>query len=373
MKKNLLAFAVLAATLTLTSCSKKVEIKALNLQPVVYQNDGITYTVDPKLELLMIAMRLADWPPFSHDSYGDQYCQYVDGIDKFFEKQKDHPFIKELKARNKKNVDNYQNLLSISNYISDDFTSLNLNPKELPVELRGFWKNIKPKEFIALFNDFAVSSNYDKIWMLYNAQIKNQAVSVKEFYTVNKKVLDWFTAYFFEPSAKTEFVFSGTTVSGACNYTISPVIDNDKITFKTIQAAYLTKDDDWNACDAAFNLSYGYIYTLIQKNWELFAKDAERINKAIVEENQITEKQTELNIRGAFVTAITYCCLFDYEYFKEDEDNYTALYNSLSTNFLLPDVDKYVSIAKYYEEHRDQFPNFEAFVENYLPQIVKEL
>ena len=378
MKKTFLTFAALtaliAATLTLPSCSKKSELIPLNLQPIVYQNENITFTVDPKLELLMIAMRLAEWEPFSIDAYSDNYNQYNTAIDKFFEKQKDHPFVKELKSRNtKKNHDNYTNILSITNYISDDLTTINIKKKELPPELKIFWKDLNPQAFIAQFNDFAVTSNYDKIWMLYMQQLKNQAVNVKEFYTFNQRTTNWVSSYFFDTAKQPEYIFSATTMSGAYNFTLSPVDNKGKLLLKSLQAAYFTKDSDWNACDSAFSIAYGYIFSTLQNHWELLSNDAERITKAIYEENQITEKINEADIKMFFARILTYCSLFDYEYYKDDEDNCTVLYNALGSQFLIPDPDKYIAITEYYQEHRDQYPSFETFVEDYLPQIIKEL
>jgi len=100
MKK--LLYTVLAALLLFTSCSKKSELTPVNIKPIVYQTDNITVKVEPKLELLMIALRLAEVEPFSINYYGQEYAQFVDGIDNLFAKQKDHPLVKDIKSRAKK-------------------------------------------------------------------------------------------------------------------------------------------------------------------------------------------------------------------------------------------------------------------------------
>ena len=168
-----------------TSCSKKAELIPVNLKPIVYQNENVTVKVDSKLELLMIAMRLAEIKTFSNDSYGQEYSQFVVGVDKLFSNQKDHPLVKTLKSHYKNYKGAIIEILKITRYISDDMTQLTINKKELPKEMLSFWKDINLNDFIVQFNDFAVKGNFERICLLYEAQLKRQAISVNEYYNYN--------------------------------------------------------------------------------------------------------------------------------------------------------------------------------------------
>ena len=146
MKKPLIAtiaaLTLLASISLFTSCSKKSELTPVNIKPIVYQNDNITIKVDPKLELLMIALRLAEVEPFSINYYGQEYAQFVDGVDNLFAKQKEHPLVKDIKSRAKNYKESYRSILAISHYISDDMTQISFKQKDMPKELESFWKGL---------------------------------------------------------------------------------------------------------------------------------------------------------------------------------------------------------------------------------------
>ncbi len=377
MKKLLIAtiaaLTVLASISLFTSCSKKSELTPVNIKPIVYQNENITVKVDPKLELLLIALRLADWSPFNQNAYGQDYGPYIDGVDKFFEKQKDHPFVKDIKKRGKKYTEGYFNIISIVNYISDDLTQLNVDKKNLPPELKTFWKGVNPDTFISQFNDFAKSSNYEKIWILYNPQLKTQGVNVREFADFNKAVTDWASSFFFSNSNNVEFEIISTLLTGAYYYTLVPVYDNEKIKIKAIYPAYNNKEDDWYSSTAANIICFGYIYNILNKNWELFEKDAERIVKQVYAENQITTKLKDYNIKSYITNILNLLCLLDYDYYKNNEDHRTELINTFSSNLLVKDVDKLISHIEKYTNNRNAYQDFESFVVNYLPDVLKEL
>ena len=171
MKKTILTLpflaVILTASLNFVSCSKKAELTPVDIKPIVYQADNITVKVEPKLELLLIALRLVEVQPFSNNYYNQDYSQFVDGVDNLFAKQKDHPFVKDIKSRSKNYKDGYRSALAIAQYISDDMTQMTIKQKELPKDIESFWKGINLKTFIAQFNDFANTSNYARIWLLY--------------------------------------------------------------------------------------------------------------------------------------------------------------------------------------------------------------
>ena len=116
MKKLLYtALATLALFASLfTSCSKKSQLTPVNIKPIVYQNENVTVKVDPKLELLLIGLRLAEVDIFKNNYYGQDYSQFVDGVDSLFAKQKEHPFVKDLRARGKNYKKSILSILQIS-------------------------------------------------------------------------------------------------------------------------------------------------------------------------------------------------------------------------------------------------------------------
>lgn len=372
MKKTIHAIAVLTACIIFISCSKKTALTPVNIQPLVYQNDNVTAEVDPKLELLMIALRLAEVEPFSSNYYGSDYSQYLDGVDKIFQNQKEHPLVKELKSRCKNYKKSYAPVIQISRYISDDMTKINIKSKELPEEMQDFWKGVNLKSFIAQFNDFAVSSNFERLWLVYLPQLKNHAISVQEYYRYNQKVTDWISSYFFDKNHKPEYKLHSTITSGGVAFLPSPIYEGDKVIFQVLAPAYFSKDYEWNPIQDAINYSACLIFDLIKKNWELLSADATRITEEIYSKNQLTEKITKEIAQSRLVTTIALACLFDFDKIKENEEFRTSLYNAITTQLLIQDPDKVIGLAEYYQNNRDQYPDFASFVKNYLPGALKD-
>ena len=377
MKKLLIAtiaaLTLLASISLFTSCSKKSELTPVNIKPIVYQNDNITIKVDPKLELLMIALRLAEVEPFSINYYGQEYAQFVDGVDNLFAKQKEHPLVKEIKSRAKNYKESYRSILAISHYISDDMTQISFKQKDMPKELESFWKGLNPKTFIAQFNDFANTSNYARIWVLYEPHLKRQAIAEQDFQTYNKKILDWISRYFFTPDSKPEFMFYSSTLTAGSYIALPFTYENDNTVVNQVAGAYWTKDNEWSQINSTLNILASYMYSLLEKHWDILSEEIIRITKKIYDENQLTEKVTDYIALSTASYLLPIVCSLDSDLAKDNEEIRTGIKNAITSNYLFKNSDKLIDLADYYQANRETYPDFESFIVNYLPQALKEL
>lgn len=377
MKKLLIAtiaaLTLLASISLFTSCSKKSELTPVNIKPIVYQNDNITIKVDPKLELLMIALRLAEVEPFSINYYGQEYAQFVDGVDNLFAKQKEHPLVKDIKSRAKNYKESYRSILAISHYISDDMTQIAFKQKEMPKELENFWKGLNPKTFIAQFNDFANASNYARIWVLYEPHLKRQAIAEQDFQTYNKKILDWISRYFFTPDSKPKFMFYSSTLTAGSYIALPFTYENDNTVINQVAGAYWTKDNEWSQINSTLNILASYMYSLLEKHWDILSEEIIRITKKIYDENQLTEKVTDYIALSTASYLLPIVCSLDSDLAKDNEEIRTGIKNAITSNYLFKNSDKLIDLADYYQANRETYPDFESFIVNYLPQALKEL
>ena len=377
MKKLLIAtlaaLTLLASISLFTSCSKKSELTPVNIKPIVYQNDNITIKVDPKLELLMIALRLAEVEPFSINYYGQEYAQFVDGVDNLFAKQKEHPLVKDIKSRAKNYKESYRSILAISHYISDDMTQISFKQKDMPKELESFWKGLNPKTFIAQFNDFANTSNYARIWVLYEPHLKRQAIAEQDFQTYNKKILDWISRYFFTPDSKPKFMFYSSTLTAGSYIALPFTYENDKTVINQVAGAYWTKDNEWSQINSTLNILASYMYSLLEKHWDILSEEIIRITKKIYDENQLTEKVTDYIALSTASYLLPIVCSLDSDLAKDNEEIRTGIKNAITSNYLFKNSDKLIDLADYYQANRKTYPDFESFIVNYLPQALKEL
>lgn len=377
MKKLLIAtiaaLTLLASISLFTSCSKKSELTPVNIKPIVYQNDNITIKVDPKLELLMIALRLAEVEPFSINYYGQEYAQFVDGVDNLFAKQKEHPLVKDIKSRAKNYKESYRSILAISHYISDDMTQISFKQKDMPKELESFWKGLNPKTFIAQFNDFANASNYARIWVLYEPHLKRQAIAEQDYQTYNKKLIDWISRYFFTPDSKPEFIFYSSTLTAGSYIALPFTYENDNTVVNQVAGAYWTKDNEWSQINSTLNILASYMYSLLEKHWDILSEEIIRITKKIYDENQLTEKVTDYIALSTASYLLPIVCSLDSDLAKDNEEIRTGIKNAITSNYLFKNSDKLIDLADYYQANRDTYPDFESFLVNYLPQALKEL
>ena len=355
-----------------TSCSKKAELTPVNIKPIVYQNENVTVKVDPKLELLMIAMRLAEIRPFSNDYYGQEYSQFVVGVDKLFANQKNHPLVKTLKSHIKNYKYSTNEIMKITRYISDDMTQLTINKKELPKEMLTFWKGINLNDFIAQFNDFAVKGNFERICLLYEAQLKREAISINEFYNYNHNITKWISEFYFSPEKQIIFELKPTTLFDDTLFVPNPIVSDDTIIIEAICPAFWTKEEKWPAIKSTLEIAYGYNYALCQKYWDLISEDANRIIKSIYEKHQITDKITEHSLQYFLSNILMQTAMLNYEFVREDEEITATFRNSLTNNYLIDNVDKVISILDVYKENRDQYPDYESFFSSYIPTVLKD-
>ena len=367
------ALTLLASISLFTSCSKKSELTPVNIKPIVYQNDNITIKVDPKLELLLIALRLAEVEPFSINYYGQEYAQFVDGVDNLFAKQKEHPLVKDIKSRAKNYKESYRSILAISHYISDDMTQISFKQKDMPKELESFWKGLNPKTFIAQFNDFANTSNYARIWVLYEPHLKRQAIAEQDFQTYNKKILDWISRYSFTPDSKPEFMFYSSTLTAGSYIALPFTYENDKTVINQVAGAYWTKDNEWSQINSTLNILASYMYSLLEKHWDILSEEIIRITKKIYDENQLTEKVTDYIALSTASYLLPIVCSLDSDLAKDNEEIRTGIKNAITSNYLFKNSDKLIDLADYYQANRKTYPDFESFIVNYLPQALKEL
>ena len=374
MKKIFLATLALAASLTFVSCSKNADFTPVEIQAIKFQHENITITVDPKTELLLVGLRLSGMEPFNQNPYGQEYSQYIDGIDKLCEKQKDHPFVKTLKSNYDSKKMGPAEILKITRYISDDLTNISINKKELPVEMQTFWKKINLNKFLADMNDFAVKSNFAKIWILYNPQLKSQAINVLDYYKSLPQITGWISDFFFAENNKPDYEFFATTATAGYMYIPTMIKKDNKTVVQNYVPAYMfSKENADYSLQPALYLAYGIVYTYTTENWALVSESYNRLLDKIIEENHITYKYSDDNKRNLFANLLADVSVLNYEVAKNDEEIATQFINQIVQYFYYKEPDKLISLLDVYINNRNQYPDFETFFKEFIPGTLKDL
>ena len=375
MKKTILTLPLLAVILstllTFVFCSKKAELTPVTFKTLEVKKDNITVCVDPRTEVLLIASRLAEISFFAnHDMDGDDY---ITGIDKIMEKQKNHEFIKFLKSMTKNYKGGIYQLLTLSKYISEDFTEINFTKKTVPAEIEALCKNLDTKKFITLLNDFVNASNLSRVWLLYESYMKANLFDVSDFYDKYPNVTRWISEYFFDASTKQIFKVH---VSPIMNYyhILTPYSTYDGVNnFFICQSPGLNKVNNFSDINLAITMCGSFYITYLREHYESFKNYIEKMMNDWAVKNNYTEKFQDFNYIGYATDWISYVTIINYIEKFSPEDSKELYISSIESSLPMEELISFKDVFKYYDENRAIYPTMESFLNNYLADYLSKL
>lgn len=375
MKKTILTLpllaVILATSINFISCSKKAELQPVTFKTLEVKKDNITVCVDPRTEVLLIASRLAEISFFAnHDMDGDDY---ITGIDKIMEKQKNHEFVKLLKSMTKNYKGGIYQLLTLSKYISEDFTEINFTKKTVPAEIEALCKNLDTKKFITLLNDFVNASNLSRVWLLYESYMKANLFDVSDFYDKYPNVTRWISEYFFDASTKQIFKVH---VSPIMNYyhILTPYSTYDGVNnFFICQSPGLNKVNNFSDINLAITMCGSFYITYLREHYESFKNYIEKMMNDWAVKNNYTEKFQDFNYIGYATDWISYVTIINYIEKFSPEDSKELYISSIESSLPMEELISFKDVFKYYDENRANYPTMESFLNNYLADYLSKL
>ena len=375
MKKTILTLpllaVILATSINFISCSKKAELQPVTFKTLEVKKDNITVCVDPRTEVLLIASRLAEISFFAnHDMDGDDY---ITGIDKIMEKQKNHEFVKLLKSMTKNYKGGIYQLLTLSKYISEDFTEINFTKKTVPAEIEALCKNLDTKKFITLLNDFVNASNLSRVWLLYESYMKANLFDVSDFYDKYPNVTRWISEYFFDASTKQIFKVH---VSPIMNYyhILTPYSTYDGVNnFFICQSPGLNKVNNFSDINLAITMCGSFYITYLREHYESFKNYIEKMMNDWAVKNNYTEKFQDFNYIGYATDWISYVTIINYIEKFSPEDSKELYISSIESSLPMEELIILKDVFKYYDENRANYPTMESFLNNYLADYLSKL
>lgn len=163
MKKvfSLILFSVFAVSLF---------AKPKTLEPVVFDRAESSYgkytvRTEPSVEAVLILCNLAEIPAVYPNKYDKS--EYVQAVESFFFKQKDHDAVKLVKNLVYKNGADIEDLIGISSLMNQDLTGWIQNPEPYNNYVTGVWKKGTPQKLLEAVNQFARDSKFDKFYLLH--------------------------------------------------------------------------------------------------------------------------------------------------------------------------------------------------------------
>ncbi len=174
---------------------------------------GITINVDPRVELISIIFRLADYPEYNRG----KYVSYNFAIEKQFGQYRKHPVVKLAKSLRKKYGVSYVAPMSLAIHLQDvNSLQLRLPLVPWPDGLDRRWRPGDVRDFLEKARQFAQESNFDEFIKTQQPMYDRAVVNLRTF--LDKEAnLEWFDDFFgTRPGAEFHIVLG--MLNGSCNY-----------------------------------------------------------------------------------------------------------------------------------------------------------
>lgn len=176
-----IVMAMLLSSCATTPKESKAEIlEPVNIQGCVYESGNLVITNLPHFELMCLLCRIAEVPMF--DGYYNDSNSYLEQMNTLLGRYKDHKIITTIKSFVSRGVTG-DGFISLVYHLQPDFTGtvVPLSPK--PETLHYSWEKIPATEinsFVKMFHDFAIESNFERIYGLNNSMFIGDALYVQK-------------------------------------------------------------------------------------------------------------------------------------------------------------------------------------------------
>jgi len=323
--------------------------------------------VDPRIELLSIAFRLADADEFK----ADYFKSYVNDINTYFAEYKNHEFINFIKEiRNEQGI-GYDAVAKMAIHLT--YPGLKpIIPFSENIPEKRWGTNLKNTEhFLTLLQKFYKESNFQKFYSEHQNLYKiaedrfNQNV-------LNEIDLDWYQDFYGKVPNEKFTIILGMGFTG--NFGVKLQVPNQKEVVYSIlgtwdfdkegKPIYTTENGYIETVVHEFNHSFvNYLQDNIEKDLEPYGNKIYKIVNKELSEQAYSNWLTALNeglVRAAVI-----------EYFSSSKKADTKLkneqffYETFRRKFYW--VPNLVSALDVYQKNRTKYPTLESFI----PELVK--
>lgn len=180
MKKIFLLLVIFLSFISCNKGSENLKLQAIEIEAVSDSTEMFDIVADPRVELTGIVARLTGHKMFNDEEWNSE--EYLKMIDTIFEKYKDEKIVKTVKKFFDKGL-TPTGLLSLATCINPDFSGVNCDLNNLPESIKKECKNLNAKnltDFVNQLNDFAVKTDFKKIYLLNKSSYILNVSSLKE-------------------------------------------------------------------------------------------------------------------------------------------------------------------------------------------------
>ena len=243
-------------------------------------------TVDKRVELLSIVFRLAEKQEYASKNFK----LYVDRIDRYFEKYKNHELIQFTKSIINANEIAYDGPMWMANHLDDNLNLLT-DVKDIWQQYPRWTKEIVEK-YIPLLQKFYKDTNFEKF---FDDNADLYAEVVKRFVSIFKQVdLNWYHSFYGKESSDMFLIQIGLGIYGKY-YGTNVDFTNGSRKIYAIMGIARFDNAGWPEFSTKYDFPimihefcHPFVDNLTAKNKSLFWESGERISSGAINETHTT-------------------------------------------------------------------------------------
>lgn len=314
--------------------------------------------VDERIELLSIVFRLAEKQEYSNKDFK----LYVDRIEQYFEKNKNHELIQFTKSIINENRIAFDGPMWLAVHLDDN---LNLLKDAKDVwQLDPRWTKESVEKFVPLLQNFYKDTYFDKFFK-DNADLYDEAV--KHFTPIYEQVdLNWCYSFFGKEPTEIFLIKIGFGIN-FYGVNLDYTNGNRKV-FAITGLAGMFDNAGFPEYSIMYDLplvihelNHSFIDKLTEKNEELFRESGEKISSGAITEAYSSWEEV-LDETLVHASMIKY--LKDHDF---DQSEIEMWINLIKRNFGFFWIEELVEELENYDKQRDKYPTLES----YMPKLAE--
>lgn len=326
--------------------------------------------VDKKVELIGIVFRMAEAPGYSFPNFK----LYVDRIEQYFGKYKDHELIQYTKSLVNENGIDWDAPLKIA--IRLDANMKLMNDVTDIWKDDGRWSKESAEKFALLLQRFVKDTKFDNF---FGENTDLYTAAIDRFTQISEQVdLNWYRTFLGKELSEKFMITIGVGNGGNCNgvsldyvdgsRTVYPIlgvweIDNEGLPVYDKQFPYFETS---TLAILLHELNHPYVNPLTEKYQDLFKESAEKIHSALQSRpNSMAGRYPwKTMLDEALVRACVIKYMKDHDFPKSEIDNEIKLQKEWWGFFW---IEELVTELERYDKQRDIYPTLES----YMPKLAQ--
>lgn len=324
--------------------------------------DTLDIRVDPRVELLSIVCRLAGNPEYNRARIN----AYTRDVDEYFQPYRDHPAIKRLRQLRSSCGISFDAPMSLAVHLSDAHAmKLLVTLESWPEDLDQRWRQADLPAYVTQLREFAEKTHFGN-FLGAHQELFDKAVAQTKATLANRGHLEWFDG-FFGPATAVRYHLVLSMLNGENSYGVRLVAGHQEDAYSILGAWNTSNDgvprfDDNMVWVLVHEFGHSYVNPIVFKHMEELRQVGMKIYA--LDPNRM-QKQAYGHWATVMCESVLRACVI--RYLQVNESAAAAQrqrdYDTQRGFTWVPGLS---DLLIDYEQHRDRYPTFEAFI----PRIV---